>query len=222
MPEHPPQGHREAMEELDLLRRVLDTVEGLQVVDAKGIITLVNESYLRIHNLTREQAEGHPVTDVIDNTRMHIVARTGVPELDEIQTIGGQEYVVSRIPIFKDGQCLGVVGRIVFQDIQKIQRLALKAKRLQVELEALRKSRGKAHADTRFSFEDVVATCEASLLAKERAMMGAPTGSTRDPAPEPVMKTRALSGDSASSGKRERLSSSSSSTFSAWRVWWRW
>jgi transcriptional regulator with PAS, ATPase and Fis domain len=172
------QGYRKALEEVDVLKRVLDTVEGLQVVDTRGVITLVNESYLRIHHLTRDQAEGHPVTEVIDNTRMHIVAQTGVPELDEIQTIGGHEYVVSRVPIFKDGQCLGAVGKIVFQDFQEIQRLALKAKRLQMELEALRKSKVKAHADTRFSFEDIVATCETSLLAKERAMMGAPTNST--------------------------------------------
>ncbi len=172
------QGYREALDEVDVLKRVLDTVDGLQVVDSRGIITLVNESFLRIHHLTREQSEGHPVTEVIDNTRMHIVARTGVPEVDEIQTIGGHEYVVSRVPIFKDGKCLGAVGKIVFQDFQEIQRLALKAKRLQMELEALRKSKGKSHSDTRFSFEDIVATCETSLLAKERAMMGAPTAST--------------------------------------------
>ncbi|BDU71835.1 hypothetical protein METEAL_10090 [Mesoterricola silvestris] len=171
-------GYQEALDEVDVLKRVLNTVEGLQVVDTRGVITLVNESFLRIHHLTREQSEGHPVTEVIDNTRMHIVAQTGVSEVDEIQTIGGHEYVVSRIPIFKDGKCLGAVGRIVFQDFQEIQRLALKAKRLQMELEALRKSKGKAHADTRFSFEDIVATCESSLLAKERAMMGAPTAST--------------------------------------------
>ena len=172
------QGYKAALDEVDVLKRVLDTVEGLQVVDTRGIITLVNESYLKIHHLTREQAEGHPVTEVIDNTRMHIVAQTGVPEVDEIQTISGHEYVVSRIPIFKDGKCLGAVGKIVFQDFQEIQRLALKAKRLQMELEALRKSKGKPHSDTRFSFEDIIATCETSLLAKERAMMGAPTTST--------------------------------------------
>jgi PAS domain S-box-containing protein len=172
-------GHQAALEEVELLKRVLDiSVEGLQVVDTRGIITLVNESFLQIHRLTREESEGRPVTEVIENTRMHIVARTGVPEVDEIQTISGHEYVVSRIPIFKDGKCLGAVGKIVFQDFQEIQRLAQKAKRLQMELEALRKSKVQPHADTRFTFEDVVATCESSTLAKERAMMGAPTQST--------------------------------------------
>jgi transcriptional regulator with PAS, ATPase and Fis domain len=172
-------GHREALEEVDLLKQVLEiSVEGLQVVDPRGMITLVNESYLRIHKVRREECEGRPVTEVIENTRMHIVARTGVPEVDDIQSISGHEYVVSRIPILKDGKCLGAVGKIVFQDFAEIQRLAQKAKRLQMELEALRKSKVLPHADTRFTFEDVVATCESSILAKERAMMGAPTQST--------------------------------------------
>jgi len=172
-------GHRAALDEVDLLKRVLDIgVEGLQVVDTRGIITLVNESYLKIHNVTRAQAEGHPVTEVIENTRMHIVAQTGVAELDEIQKIHGHDYVVSRIPIFKDGRCLGAVGKIVFQDFQEIHRLALKTRRLQAELEALRKSKGPAHSDTRFTFDDIVAHSESSLLAKERAMMGAPTNAT--------------------------------------------
>jgi transcriptional regulator with PAS, ATPase and Fis domain len=176
---HLVQGHREALDKVDLLRRVLDiSVEGLQVVDTRGVITLVNESFLKIHSLTRGQAEGHPVTEVIENTRMHIVARTGVAELDEIQKIHGHDYVVSRIPIFKDGRCLGAVGKIVFQDFQEIYRLAVKAKRLQVELEALRKSKGPARADTRFTFDDIVAQSESSILAKERAMMGASTQST--------------------------------------------
>jgi len=177
--QHLSQGHREALDKVDLLKRVLDIgVEGLQVVDPQGIITLVNESYLKIHSVTRAEAEGHPVTEVIENTRMHIVARTGVAELDEIQKIHGHEYVVSRIPIFKDGKCIGAVGKIVFQDFQELYRLAVKAKRLQMELEALRKSKGPVRPDTRFTFDDIVAQSESSLLAKERAMMGAPTNST--------------------------------------------
>jgi len=172
-------GHRAALEEVDLLKRVLDiSVEGLQVVDTRGVITLVNESFLQIHKLTREESEGHPVTEVIENTRMHIVARTGVPEVDEFQTISGHDYVVSRIPIFKEGKCLGAVGKIVFQDFREIQRLADKVKRLQMELEALRKAQGKQHRDTRFTFDDIVAVSDSSVLAKERALMGAPTGST--------------------------------------------
>jgi transcriptional regulator with PAS, ATPase and Fis domain len=173
------QAHRKAMEEVDLLKRVLDVgAEGLQLINPQGIITLVNSSYLKIHNVSRTECEGRPVTEVIENTRMHIVARTGVQELDEIQRIRGHDYVVSRIPIFKDGKCIGAVGKIVFQDFQEIHRLAMKTRRLQQELEELRKSKEVPRRDTRFSFDDIPAKADTSQLAKERAIMGAPTNST--------------------------------------------
>ncbi|MDR3670731.1 MAG: sigma 54-interacting transcriptional regulator [Holophaga sp.] len=171
--------HRNALDEVDLLRRVLDIgMDGLQVINPEGIITMVNKSYLKIHNVARSECEGLPVTQVIENTRMHIVAHTGVPELDEIQKIRGHTYVVSRIPIFKGGKCIGAVGKIVFQNLQEIHRLAFRTRRLQLELEELRKSKGAPRRDTRFSFDDIVAQADASRLAKDRASMGAPTTST--------------------------------------------
>jgi PAS domain S-box-containing protein len=169
----------EAFGDAELLRRVLDTsVEGLQVVDPEGRIVLVNESFLRIHKLRREEAEGRPVTEVIENTRMHVVARTGVAELDEVQRIDGQDYVVSRIPILKDGRCLGAVGKIVFRGFKDVQRLALKVRRLQEEVEALRRGRAGTASGTRFTFDDVVAFAESSAEAKERAVLASPTDAT--------------------------------------------
>jgi transcriptional regulator with PAS, ATPase and Fis domain len=70
------------------------------------------------------------------------------------------------------------VGKIVFQDFRAISRLAVRTKRLQMELEALRTSKTRARSDTRFGFDDIVAQSEPSRLAKEKAMMAAPTRAT--------------------------------------------
>jgi transcriptional regulator with PAS, ATPase and Fis domain len=176
---HLAEGHRKALEEVDLLKRVLEiSVDGLQLVNTEGIITLVNESFLKLHRLSRAECEGVPVTQLIPTTRMHIVARTGMPELDELQHTRGRDYVVSRIPVFKDGKCIGAVGKVIFQDFEEIQRLAVKTRRLQQELEELRKTKVAPRPETRFTFDDIVAQADASRSAKERAMMGAPTLST--------------------------------------------
>ena len=175
------QGHRLALEEVDLLKRVLDvSVDGLMLVDTRGIITLVNQSFLEIHGMTRDQAEGHPVTEVIENTRMHIVAQTGVAEVDEFQDISGHRFVVSRMPLYNHGQCLGAVGKIVFNDFSEIDRLASKVQELKAELETLRKTKAKApmRSDARFTFDDIVAHSESSRITKDRAIMIAPTHST--------------------------------------------
>ncbi|GAX89575.1 sigma-54-dependent Fis family transcriptional regulator [Effusibacillus lacus] len=77
---------------------------------------------------------GRHVTDVIENTRMHIVARTGKPEIADIQRIKGQYMIASRIPIFEDGKLVAVVGTVMFQDVRQLQALAATVDQLKQEL----------------------------------------------------------------------------------------
>jgi transcriptional regulator with PAS, ATPase and Fis domain len=171
--------HRQALDEIDLLRRVLDvSADGLMVVDTGGLITLVNRSFEEIHSVTRSQVLGRHVSDVVENTRMHIVARTGVAEVDDFQEIGARDFVVTRFPIFRDGKCIGAVGKIIFSDFKEIKRLGMKVARLRGQLDTQRGTKNQPRSDTKFTFADIVARSEASLQAKERAMRVAPTPAT--------------------------------------------
>ena len=169
----------QAHEELASLRHLLDVaVGGLQVVNRDGVITMVNRSFEEIHGVQAERVVGRHVTDVIENTRMHIVAQTGIAELGDLQKIGNMRVVVSRIPLYRDGKCVGAAGRIDFQDLVQVDRLAHKVEHLQKELEALRRRKGAVVSDVRFSFSDVVALAPASREAKETAVRAAPQNST--------------------------------------------
>lgn len=169
-----------AHEDLGLLTRVLDlSVDGLQVVNRDGIITMVNRSYEEIHGIPRSEAVGKHVTQVIDNTRMHIVAQTGIAELDEIQKIGERRFVVSRIPIYQAGKCVGAVGKIVFQDFNEVNRLVAKIENLKKQLEMIRQGKElPGLSDTKWDFDDIIANSPNSIWAKENALRIAPTETT--------------------------------------------
>ena len=169
----------QAHEDLEGLRRVLDvTVDGLMVVNRDGVITMINPSFEEIHGIPRERAVGRHVTEVIENTRMHIVAQTGIAEHGELQKIGERRVVVSRFPLYRDGRCVGAAGKIDFTDLGEVNRLAHKVEHLKKELEALRNRKGPIAPDVRFGFSDVVALAPASRDAKESAMRAAPQNST--------------------------------------------
>ena len=51
--------------------------DGVMVVDSKGMITRITKSYCRFLNIEQEQAIGRHCTDILPNSRMHIVVRTG-------------------------------------------------------------------------------------------------------------------------------------------------
>lgn len=54
--------------------------EGIAVVDENGILQEFNEAYSRFTGITREDAIGRHVTEVIDNTHLHETVKTGIAE----------------------------------------------------------------------------------------------------------------------------------------------
>ncbi|MBU1096458.1 MAG: sigma 54-interacting transcriptional regulator [Bacteroidetes bacterium] len=162
-----------------LLKKVLDlSLKGLQVVDENGIIMYVNESFETIHNVKAENVIGRHVTEVIENTRMHIVAKTGIEERDDLQLIHGHEYVVSRIPIIDDqNSCLGVIGVIRFEYTEQLKVLTKKVEKLEQELKNFAK-KNVLHSDTSYGVEDIIAVADSSRRAKEVALRGAISDST--------------------------------------------
>ena len=161
-----------------LLKKVLDlSVKGLMIVDKFGVLIFITESFAKIHNVKVEDAIGKHVRDVIENTRMHIVAQTGIAEQDELQQIHGHEYVVSRIPIIENGVCLGAIGIIRFEYTAEVKELQRKVLKLESEL------KNKTHnllinTDTNYSFTDIVAISEPSINAKNIALRAAACDST--------------------------------------------
>lgn len=103
------------------LNTILETAyEGIAVVDKNGTIMEINEAYCRFLGKRREDALGKHVTNIIENTRLHIVIQTGVTEKGFIQRIHGQDMVVHRIPIWKDGVVIGAIGMLIFQGVKEL------------------------------------------------------------------------------------------------------
>lgn len=103
------------------------------VTDQDGKILLLNRSYREFLGV-REDVIGRPVTEVIENTRMHIVGKEGVPEIAAIQQIKGQSMIAHRIPIVDDGKVIAVLGTVLFQDVKELASLAAMVEQLKDEL----------------------------------------------------------------------------------------
>ncbi len=95
---------------INVLNTIMDTVnEWVVVTDEKGIIKMISKGYKDF--LNEPNPEGKHVTEVIENTRLHIVLETGEREVGDIQEIKGNRMIVMRIPIKKDGKVIGELDR---------------------------------------------------------------------------------------------------------------
>ena len=96
--------------QLELFHLIFDNIyNGAMVTDAKGIVTHLNQPYAQFLGLDAADSIGKHCTDVVENTRMHIVARTGEAEINQTQTIRGQNILVHRIPLKKEGSVIALV-----------------------------------------------------------------------------------------------------------------
>ncbi len=119
------------MEELGTTKRYLSTLQtildtsfyGIAVVNRDGIITMVNRATEEFLGMDRSEMIGKHVTEVIENTRLHIVAKTGKPEVGWVQRVKGRDIIAERIPIIEDGQVVGAIGKIIFKDISELEAL---------------------------------------------------------------------------------------------------
>lgn len=131
--------------------------EGLVICDPDGIIVKTNEAYANFLGYTIEQMIGRHATEVIENTRMHIVAKTRVPEIAQVQRIRGHEMICSRIPIMENGKLVAVVGKIMFKDVGDLFAMTSRFATLKKELEFYKSELNK-RLGARYAFGNIVGT----------------------------------------------------------------
>lgn len=144
------------------LNRTLQTVldigyDALVVVDEESKIIFVNRTFLDFMRLEERAVMHRPISEVIENSRLHVVVKTGIPELNDIQFIDSKPYVVSRLPVIRDQKVIGAVGKISFRRVDELRELAERLENMNNRLthfqEELKKAR---YRDQPFQFEDII------------------------------------------------------------------
>jgi len=160
---------------LQALERIFEHIHGgAAVISQDGIITHFNEPYGRFLGVDPKAQIGKHITEVVENTRMHIVARTGKAEINESQSIKGQNMLVQRIPIKENGKVIAVFGQVVFKDIRDVGKLAQKLSELESKVRIYQKELNSLRS-TRYSFDSIVGKSDGIGQLKKEAYKAAAT-----------------------------------------------
>ena len=160
------------------LESVIESLfEGIVVVNKEGIITMINQAYGDFLNIAPHEAIGRPATEVIPNTRMHLVAKSHKAEIGDVQRIGENNVVVTRIPIIKDGEITGAVGKVLFKDVKDLRTMANRLNELQSELEYYKEELRKTFGG-KYSLENIISSSEKMKQLKITAAKAAKGPST--------------------------------------------
>jgi len=152
---------------------VSDPFEAMTVVDAEGRIAYISPVHERFFGLARGDAVGKPVREVIENTRLHIVTRTGKAEIGSVQRMRGAERVVTRVPIKRGDEIVGAIGRVMFKGPQQVETLNQRINKLESEV-AYYKREAAAMRKKSYGIDSIVGTSRAIAHVRAQIVKVAP------------------------------------------------
>ncbi len=154
------------------VEEILDRVHfGSVVVDRDGVVTFLSQPYAEFLGADPKAVVGRHVTEVIENTRMHVVVKTGEVEIGK-QCIRGEDLIVQRVPIrSEDGEIIGAFGQVMFK-VQEFHDLVRRLKLLESKVayyeQELRSIRG-----SRYTFDHIIGESPKMREAKRLALRAA-------------------------------------------------
>jgi len=161
---------RKLQEKVDFYETILDNVQnGVMITDEKGKIVFFSKAYGQFLGIDPRGAVGRQCLEVVENSRMHIVAETGVAEINHPHRIMGQDMVVQRIPIRIDGQGMFVYGQVMFKDVRDVQTLARKLNVLESKVELYEKELMSLRS-SKYTIENIIGQSPVMVELKKLAL----------------------------------------------------
>ena len=165
---------REALlEQLEMYRLIFDSIyNGAIVTDIYGKITHFNKPYGEFIGVDPQAQIGKHCTDSVENSRMHIVAKTGIPEINQSHQIKGQNMVVQRIPIQKEGRMIAVFGQVMFKDVKDVRKLASELSLLESKVKLYEEELINLRS-TRYTLDSIIGKSDSIKSLKKEALRAA-------------------------------------------------
>jgi len=157
-----------------LFERLEHLCEGAIAIDRGGRVIYVNEKYLASLGLKHTtEAIGRPIEEIIPNSLMRTVAESGEPILLDIMELGGEQLVVTRMPIEDEkGNIIGAIGFVLYDRLEGLKPLLGRVAQLENDLRLARRQLSHARA-ARFTFDDYVGATADIAQAKTLAARAA-------------------------------------------------
>ena len=154
---------------------ILDNIyNGVMITDPNGKIIFFSKTYGNFLGIDPQEMIGKNCTEAIENTRMDIVAKTKIPEINLPHRIMGQDMVVQRIPIEMNGELVAVYGQVMFKDVRDVHALARKLNLLESKVEFYEKELESLRS-SKYTINHIVGKSEKIVELKRLALKAAKT-----------------------------------------------
>ncbi len=157
-----------------LLDDFADLFKGIVIVDRQARIVWMNENYPKRLGLPDPAAViGLPIEEVIPNSLMREVVHSGQAIMLDLMDYGAESFVVMRLPLRdENGEIIGAMGMVVFDDPRQLAPLLSRFKHLQVELADTKRKLDEARR-SKYTFASLIGSSPRAMAIKDQARRAA-------------------------------------------------
>lgn len=158
----------------DIIDHILtDPYDAMAIVDEKARLRFMSPVHEKFLGLQPGEGIGKKARDVIENSRLHNVLRTGVAEVGQVHRMKGRDRIVSRHPIRHDNKIVGAIGRIMFKGPQQVEAMSRRINQLEQEIETYKANARPDNSDDKI-LEAIVGQSIAIQSVREQIRKIAP------------------------------------------------
>ncbi len=162
----------------DLLFSLLDNpYESLILVDAQGIIRFMSQSNEGLSTFSVKDSVGRHISEVRPDTQMTRVLKTGKAEIGRSMVLNSSNRVVARIPLFKEDQIIGAIGKMMFMNPDKLKQLYERIDCLKNQIDYYKDALHQSYGIC-YTFDNIIGQSDAILKCKSLARKAAQSDSS--------------------------------------------
>jgi transcriptional regulator with PAS, ATPase and Fis domain len=162
----------------DLLFALLDNpYESLILIDNDGIIRFVSSVNESVYEIPPTKAIGRHITEMSPRSKLPRVLETGKAEIGQGMKLNEQQRVIARIPLTRDGQVIGAVGKLLVKTPEQLKELYDRIETLERHLDYYREELNHT-CGVRYSFDNIIGASEPITKVKLLARQAAETDSS--------------------------------------------
>jgi transcriptional regulator with PAS, ATPase and Fis domain len=142
--------------------------DSLVIVNENGEIEFMDRPTEKFFELSRGEAKGKKILDIIPFSEFPEVLSTGIPHIGKVLRTKDRHTLISRFPLFRNGKVIGAFGRVILHSLEELERVKKEADQFRRDLlNAERKIRSEYQAT--YNFDHILGISEKMREAKELA-----------------------------------------------------
>lgn len=142
--------------------------DSLVIINEKGEIEFIDRPTEKFFDLSRGEAKGKKISEVIPFSELPEVVSTGIPHIGKVLITKDRHTLISRFPLFRNGKVIGAFGRVILHSFEELERVKKEADRFRRDLLNAER-RIKSEYQATYNFDHILGISEKMREAKELA-----------------------------------------------------